>query len=81
MKRLDGLVMGDTCTKHDPSGRHINVNCPNGAVQAILQILELRAATKQKRIDGEACSTDRAPENWDISTLKTCSKTGKADQN
>ena len=80
MKRLDGLVMGDSCTKHDPSGRHINVNCPNGAVQAILQILELRAATKQKRIDGEACSTDSAPESLDISTPKTCSKAGKAAQ-
>ena len=80
MKRLDGLVMGDSCTKHDPSGRHINVNCPNGAVQAILQILESRTATKQKRIDGGACSTDSAPESWDISTPKTCSKAGKADQ-
>ena len=80
MKRLDGLVMGDSCTKHDPSGHYINVNCPNGAVQAILQILELRAATKQKRIDGEACSTDSAPESLDISTPKTCSKAGNADQ-
>ena len=71
--------MGDSCTKHDPSGRHINVNCPNGAVQAILQILELRAATKQKQIDGEACSTDSALESLDISTPKTCSKAEKAD--
>ena len=80
MKRLDGLVMGDSCTKQDPSGRHINVNCPNGAVQAILQILELRAATNQKRSDGETCSTDSAPESLDISTPKTCSKAGKAAQ-
>ena len=79
MKRLDGLVMGDSCTKQDPSGRHINVNCPNDAVQAILQILELRAATNQKRSDGETCSTDSAPESLDISTPKTCSKAEKAD--
>ena len=79
MKRLDGLVMGDSCTKQDPSGRHINVNCPNDAVQAILQILELRDVTKQQ-IDGEACSTDSAPESWDISTPKASSKSGNPDQ-
>ena len=72
--------MGDSCAKHDPSGRHINDNCPNGAVQAILQILESSAATKQKRIDGEACSTDSAPESSDISTPKPCSKAEKAYQ-
>ena len=71
--------MGDSCTKQDPSGRHINVNCPNDAVQAILQILELRAATKQKQIDDEACSTDSALESLDISTPKTSSKVEKAD--
>ena len=72
--------MGDSCTKHYPSGRHINDNCPNGAVQAILQILESSAATKQKQIDGEACSTYSAPESSDISTPKPCSKDGKVDQ-
>ena len=80
MKPSHGLVIEDSCTKHYPSGRHINVNCPNDAVQAILQILELRAATKQKQIDGEACSTDSALESLDISTPKTCSKAGKVDQ-
>ena len=80
MKPLYGLVTGDSCTKRDPSSRHINVNWPNGAVQAILQILELRAATKQKRIDSDAHSSDSAPESCDISTLKTRSKAGKPYQ-
>ena len=80
MKRLDGLVMGDSCTKHYPSVRHIYANCPSDAVQAILQILELRAVTKQMQIDGDACSTDSAPESWDISTPKASSKSGNPDQ-
>ena len=80
MKRLDGLVMGDSCTKQDPSGRHINVNCPNDAVQAILQILELRAVTKQMQIDGDACSTNSAQESRDISPPKNRSKARKPDQ-
>ena len=42
--------MGDFCTKHDPSVRHSYANRPSDAVQEILQILESRAATKQKRM-------------------------------
>ena len=80
MKRLDGLVMGDSCTKHYPSVRHIYANCPSDAVQAILQILELRAVTKQMQIDGDACSTDSAQESRDISPPETYSKAGKQDQ-
>jgi len=80
MKRLDGLVMGDSCTKHYPSVRHIYANCPSDAVQAILQILELRAVTKQMQIDGDACSTNSAQESRDISPPKNRSKARKPDQ-
>ena len=80
MKSLHGLVMKDSRTIHYPIGRHIHVNCPSGAVQAILQILELRAATKEKRIDSDAHSSDSAPESCNISTLKTRSKAGKPYQ-
>ena len=62
MKPLHGLVMKIPVPSITQVGRHIHVNCPSGAVQAIPQILELRAVTKQQ-IDGEACSTDSAPES------------------
>ena len=79
MKPLQGLVIEDSCTKRYLNGRHPNANCPSGLVQPIPQILELKDVTMQQ-IDGEACSTDSAPESWDISTPKASSKSGNPDQ-